>query len=113
MQKEIARRGVSKLQYLDLFTPALDWLLHCLAFKAPESTLKQILEKYKESKNGILLNAILAEFSPRYICAHSMNIIEFIKQADVETFPRVSPLTASILSDVNSSTSTSCTAPWA
>jgi hypothetical protein len=88
MQKEIARRGLTKLQYLDLFTPALDWLLHCLAFKASESLLKQILDKYKESKNGILLNAILAEFPPRYICANATNIIEFIKQADVETYPR-------------------------
>lgn len=113
MQKEIARRGLTKLQYLDLFTPALDWLLHCLAFKASESLLKQILDKYKESKNGILLNAILAEFPPRYICANATNIIEFIKQADVETYPRVSLMSHICrFQDADCSCSTNCTAHW-
>jgi hypothetical protein len=88
MQKQIERRGLTKTQYLDLYTPALDWILHCLAYRADQSLLRNILDKCKQSKNGILLNAILSSVQPQFICDNASQIIEYIKQTDPETFPR-------------------------
>jgi hypothetical protein len=62
----------------------------CCYYSADQSLLRTILDKYQQSKNGILLNAILSSVQPQFICDNASKIIEYIKQTDPETFPRVS-----------------------
>ena len=52
-------------RYLTLFSPALDWLLQCLAHKASDKALTGVLEKSREQVNRYVLNFLcLFEIPP-------------------------------------------------
>eukprot|EP01121_Diplochlamys_sp_Union-15-3_P005331 TRINITY_DN15662_c0_g1_i1.p1 TRINITY_DN15662_c0_g1~~TRINITY_DN15662_c0_g1_i1.p1 ORF type:complete len:475 (+),score=91.91 TRINITY_DN15662_c0_g1_i1:48-1427(+) len=84
----IESRRVTKSEYLDLYSPALDWILQCLAFRANESILNDVLEKYQKCKNGILLNAIISSFLPQQIANNAVALVNFIKETDAESFDK-------------------------
>lgn len=81
-------KGLTLSQYLDLFTPALEWLVECLAFKADDAMFKQTMAKFKEDRNGAVLNAIISAFDPKFIAANASTFVENIKSSDPSTFER-------------------------
>ena len=44
--KKIELPGVTHPEYLKLYSPALEWQLQCIAYKAAYPMLESILEKY-------------------------------------------------------------------
>jgi hypothetical protein len=60
--------------YLNLYTPALDWILQCAAFRATETVLADILNMYARSGNSaLLLNSIISSFAPEYISSRCVS----------------------------------------
>ena len=56
--------------YLNLYTPALDWILQCAAYRATDDVMTEILGVFSRSGNSaLLLNSIISSFSPEYIAA--------------------------------------------
>ena len=88
-EAERERRKLTLQQYLDLFTPALDWLVQCLAWRADEALFRQTMDKFKADKNGAVLNAIISAFEPRFISTNAMMFIEQIKSIDPNSFELV------------------------
>lgn len=83
----IARRGLTSSEYLDLFTPALDWIVQCVAVRADETLFRSTLAKYTDKSSGIVLNSIISSFDPKYISANATLFIERIKASDNTIFP--------------------------
>lgn len=83
----IAKRGLSSAEYLDLFTPALDWIVQCVAVRADETLFRSTLAKYTDATSGIVLNSIISSFDPKFISANAALFIERIKASNNEVFP--------------------------
>ena len=83
----IARRGLTSSEYLDLFTPALDWIVQCVAVRADESLFRSTLAKYTDPSSGIVLNSIISSFDPKFISSNASLFIERIKASDNSVFP--------------------------
>jgi hypothetical protein len=83
----IARRNLTSAEYLDLFTPALDWIVQCVAVRADEALFRSTLAKYTDKSSGIVLNSIISSFDPKFISANATLFIERIKASDNVIFP--------------------------
>ena len=89
VQNMLAMQKIEMPRYLTLFSPALDWLLQCIANKSTEKTLMDILEKSRKScNNALLLNSIISTFKPEYIATRSTQFIELIKESEEAGFPK-------------------------
>lgn len=74
--------------YLTLFTPALNWILQCIAFKASDSLLEEILDEFQENLqskgnlpiNALLLNSMITTFQPRFIIERAKRFVDLIKE---------------------------------
>lgn len=85
MKAELSKQGTTLHSYLNLYTPALDWILQVMARTASENLLVEVLSRCKQqSQSGLLLNAILVAFKPTYIAARSMEFARFIAECDDE-----------------------------
>ena len=51
VQNTLAIQKLEMPRYLTLFSPALDWLLQCIAHKASDKALTGVLEKSREQVN--------------------------------------------------------------
>jgi hypothetical protein len=51
VQNILAIQKLEMPRYLTLFSPGLDWLLQCIAHKASDKTLTEILEKSRKQCN--------------------------------------------------------------
>eukprot|EP01087_Luapelamoeba_hula_P008608 TRINITY_DN2164_c0_g1_i2.p1 TRINITY_DN2164_c0_g1~~TRINITY_DN2164_c0_g1_i2.p1 ORF type:complete len:988 (-),score=189.50 TRINITY_DN2164_c0_g1_i2:79-3021(-) len=74
--------------YVHLFSPAIEWMLQCIAWKADMSVFNAILLKYKESGNALVLNHIISSFHPDFIAGNAQPIALLIKDADETAFSR-------------------------
>lgn len=74
--------------YLNLFSPALDWLLQLLSHGGDEKTFITVMKKFKKAKMSLLLNAILTSFKPQYIAKHALLLAGLIRDTEDEHFPR-------------------------
>eukprot|EP01125_Pyxidicula_operculata_P016998 TRINITY_DN5912_c0_g1_i2.p1 TRINITY_DN5912_c0_g1~~TRINITY_DN5912_c0_g1_i2.p1 ORF type:complete len:671 (-),score=147.96 TRINITY_DN5912_c0_g1_i2:65-2077(-) len=82
-------RNISKREYLELYAPALDWILECLAHKADYRILEEVLHKYGNSSNGYVLNAIISSFQPRLICKYAIEFVKHIKSISDESIDKL------------------------
>ena len=55
--------------YVYLFTPAIDWIVQCMAYKVNEQALVDILNYVKQCNSAPLLNAIISSFPPQYLAS--------------------------------------------
>lgn len=91
--ENIAKRaGQSMPEYLDLFTPALEWHLQCLGNDANQELLDIILKKYKETDNAFILDHILSSFRPSFISPRALDFAALIREANETFFPKVSKI---------------------
>lgn len=82
VQNMLALQRVEMPVYLNLFTPALDWILQCASYQATDAVLTEILGVFAQSGNSaLLLNSIISSFAPEYIAARALQFVELIKQA--------------------------------
>ncbi|XP_064600257.1 VPS35 endosomal protein-sorting factor-like [Liolophura sinensis] len=89
VQNSLAVQKLELPKYLTLFSPALDWILQCIAHKASEKTLLDVLEKCKTQCNSaLLLNSIMSAFQPEYIANRALQFTELIKECEETGFPK-------------------------
>ncbi|KAL4240173.1 hypothetical protein ACF0H5_000967 [Mactra antiquata] len=89
VQNTLAVQKMEMPKYLTLFSPGLDWLLQCIAHKASDDTLTDILKKSrKQCNSALLLNSLISAFKPEYIAARSMQFIAMIKECEETGFPK-------------------------
>eukprot|EP00002_Diphylleia_rotans_P012179 TRINITY_DN2382_c0_g1_i2.p1 TRINITY_DN2382_c0_g1~~TRINITY_DN2382_c0_g1_i2.p1 ORF type:complete len:995 (-),score=236.10 TRINITY_DN2382_c0_g1_i2:586-3570(-) len=70
-------------EFVDLYTPGLEWLLQCLGFKATEELFKKIIQLYEQNaSNSLILNCILSSFPPQYIAEIAVQITGMIRESD-------------------------------
>eukprot|EP01094_Clydonella_sp_ATCC50884_P003835 TRINITY_DN1294_c0_g1_i1.p1 TRINITY_DN1294_c0_g1~~TRINITY_DN1294_c0_g1_i1.p1 ORF type:complete len:822 (+),score=193.91 TRINITY_DN1294_c0_g1_i1:196-2661(+) len=74
-------------EYVDLYSPALEWLLQCISHRAEEPVLRTVIERYETLSNALLLNHILSSFEPDFICANALSLTSLIREADASMFP--------------------------
>ncbi|XP_065898372.1 VPS35 endosomal protein-sorting factor-like [Dysidea avara] len=86
---------VQKLElpkYLHLFLPSLDWVLQCIAHKASEKLLEDILNTVKQSADAntrpMLLHTIMEVFEPNFVALRAIQFSEMIKECDDIVFPK-------------------------
>ncbi|KAL3877496.1 hypothetical protein ACJMK2_035196 [Sinanodonta woodiana] len=89
VQNVLAMQKLEMPRYLTLFSPALDWILQCIAHRTAESTLMEVLEKcQKQCNSALLLNSLISAFKPEYVAAKAMEFIQMIKDCEDTGFPK-------------------------
>ncbi|XP_075422160.1 VPS35 endosomal protein-sorting factor-like isoform X4 [Ascaphus truei] len=89
VQNQLAVQGVEVPVYLTLYSPAIDWMLQCIAYHAPEVLLTEMMERCKKlGHNALLLNSVMSAFRAEFIAARSMDLIGMIKECDESGFPK-------------------------
>lgn len=80
---------MSESQYLQLYIPALDWILQCIAYRASDETLDQILQMVKDKHNvTLLINAVMSAFPPSFISARAVMFCHLIRDASDDGLPK-------------------------
>lgn len=88
MSAVLTRHRLSLGDYFDLFSPAIDWLIECLANRATPGLLNAVLSKYRDSNDGLILNHVLNNFSPSLLSPEARKLTELVAQARDDTFPK-------------------------
>ncbi|XP_075221178.1 VPS35 endosomal protein-sorting factor-like isoform X2 [Lycorma delicatula] len=85
----LSTQKIDMYTYLNLYTPALDWIMQGLAHNAPESLLVELLGKcYQKANSALLLNTIMTSFRPLYIASRALHFVELISACNSEGFPQ-------------------------
>uniref|UniRef100_A0A1B6GS92 VPS35 endosomal protein-sorting factor-like n=1 Tax=Cuerna arida TaxID=1464854 RepID=A0A1B6GS92_9HEMI len=81
---------VDLVTYVSVYAPALDWILQSLAQHAPDSLLKEVLDKYTKEAgdSGLVLNSIMSAFKPEFIAAHATYFLGLMADCNVKAFPK-------------------------
>jgi len=90
LQAFIARAELSMPEYLDMFSPALEWILQCIANHSTMEIFTAVLRKYKENNTAIILHHIIGAWliKPIFISQNALPIANLIKNADKESYPK-------------------------
>ncbi|XP_032559633.1 VPS35 endosomal protein sorting factor-like isoform X1 [Chiroxiphia lanceolata] len=89
VQNQLVGQRVEMPLYLTLYSPAIDWILQCIAYHAPEVLLTEMMERCKKlGNNALLLNSVMSAFRAEFIAARSMDFIAMIKECDESGFPK-------------------------
>ncbi|OCT61509.1 VPS35 endosomal protein-sorting factor-like [Xenopus laevis] len=89
VQNQLAVQAVEIPIYLTLYSPAIDWMLRCIAYRAPETLLTEMMERCKkQGNNALLLNSVMSAFRADFIATRSMDFIGMIKECDESGFPK-------------------------
>uniref|UniRef100_A0A663N952 VPS35 endosomal protein-sorting factor-like n=1 Tax=Athene cunicularia TaxID=194338 RepID=A0A663N952_ATHCN len=89
VQNQLIVQCVEIPLYLTLYSPAIDWILQCIAYRAPEILLTEMMERCKKlGNNALLLNSVMSAFRAEFIAARSMDFIGMIKECDESGFPK-------------------------
>nr|XP_033818832.1 VPS35 endosomal protein sorting factor-like isoform X4 [Geotrypetes seraphini] len=89
VQNQLVAQKVEIPLYLTLYSPAIDWILQCIAYRAPEVLLTEMMERCRKlGNNALLLNSVMSAFRAEFIAARSMEFIGMIKECDESGFPK-------------------------
>ncbi|XP_072337992.1 LOW QUALITY PROTEIN: VPS35 endosomal protein-sorting factor-like [Scyliorhinus torazame] len=89
VQNQLAVQRVEIPVYLTLYTPAIDWILQCIAYRAPEALVTEMMDRSKKlGNNALLLNSVMSAFRPEFIATRSMDFIGMIKDCEESGFPK-------------------------
>jgi len=90
VQTALTIQRTSIQHYLVLYTPALDWVLSCLAYNASNKLLDTVLQRCSDMSagNAVLLNSIMASFKTDFIAARAVELARKIRDMDDVGFPR-------------------------
>ena len=88
LTETLSKQNLDMPTYSKLFRPALEWLLQCIAFKASESALTNILEKCQSCNSALILNSIMSAFDPKYVASRATDFITLIKESEDSGLPK-------------------------
>uniref|UniRef100_A0A8C5U914 VPS35 endosomal protein-sorting factor-like n=1 Tax=Malurus cyaneus samueli TaxID=2593467 RepID=A0A8C5U914_9PASS len=92
VQNQLVVQGVEIPLYLTLYSPAIDWILQCIAYHAPDVTTFELMLSCIDlccvHCSALLLNSIMSAFRADFIAARSMDFIAMIKECDESGFPK-------------------------
>ncbi|KAM4715602.1 VPS35 endosomal protein-sorting factor-like isoform 2-T2 [Anableps anableps] len=89
VQKQLHLQKVEVPVYLTLYSPAINWILQCIAYRAPEQLLTEMMERCKMmANNALLLNSIMRAFRPEFVATRATDFIGMIKDCDESGFPK-------------------------
>lgn len=89
VQQTLQQQHMDMGTYLTLYCPALDWILQCVAYRAPENVLTEVLARCKSQCNSaLLLNSIMTAFKPEFIANRALEFVNMMKECDDATFPK-------------------------
>ncbi|KAL6057485.1 Trafficking protein particle complex subunit 6B [Balamuthia mandrillaris] len=88
--KEITEKHrFTMASYVHLFSPAVEWLLQCIAGDGQLATFEETLNKYTTSQpHSLVLYHIISSFQPEFISQKALQIAQLIKESDGETYPK-------------------------
>ncbi|XP_034049228.1 VPS35 endosomal protein sorting factor-like isoform X2 [Thalassophryne amazonica] len=76
-------------EYLTLYSPAISWILQCIAYRAPDPLLTEMMDRCRKmGNNALLLNSVLRAFRPEFVAARATDVIAMIKDCDEAGFPK-------------------------
>ncbi|KAF3853261.1 hypothetical protein F7725_013949 [Dissostichus mawsoni] len=89
VQNQLVLQRVEVPEYLTLYSPAINWILQCIAYRAPEPLLMEMMERCKKlGNNALLLNSVMRAFSAEFVAARATDFIGMIKDCDEAGFPK-------------------------
>ncbi|XP_054717134.1 VPS35 endosomal protein-sorting factor-like [Uloborus diversus] len=89
VKETLLKQSLDVPTYLTLYPPALDWILQCVAYKASEPILSQVLHKCKiQCNSALLLNSVMAAFKPEFIAKRALELVDIMKECDDSGFPK-------------------------
>ncbi|XP_047464640.1 VPS35 endosomal protein-sorting factor-like isoform X2 [Mugil cephalus] len=89
VQNQLVVQRVEVPEYLTLYSPAINWILQCIAYRAPEPLLTEMMERCKTmGNNALLLNSVMRAFRPEFVAARASDFIGMIKDCDESGFPK-------------------------
>ncbi|XP_053132808.1 VPS35 endosomal protein-sorting factor-like isoform X3 [Hemicordylus capensis] len=89
VQNQLVVQCVEIPLYLTLYSPAIDWILQCLSYRAAEVLLTEMMERCRKlGNNALLLNSVMSAFRAEFIATRSMDFIGMIKECDDSGFPK-------------------------
>uniref|UniRef100_A0A3B3ZX31 VPS35 endosomal protein-sorting factor-like n=1 Tax=Periophthalmus magnuspinnatus TaxID=409849 RepID=A0A3B3ZX31_9GOBI len=89
VQNQLVVQRVEMPEYLTLYSPAINWILQCIAYRAPEPLLTEMMERCKTmGNNALLLNSVMRAFRPEFVAARATDFIGMIKECDEAGFPK-------------------------
>jgi hypothetical protein len=88
VQNALGLQGLEMSQYIHLFWPAVEWILQCIAYKASEATLDDVLAKIKENVvSAPVLNAVMNSFKPEYIAQKAIMFSDMVRDCEETGLP--------------------------
>ncbi|XP_012245871.1 VPS35 endosomal protein sorting factor-like isoform X3 [Bombus vosnesenskii] len=89
VKTELIEQNMTLYSYLNLYLPALDWILQVLVATTSENFLEDVLSRCKSQANSsLLLNSILTAFKPTYIGERAMDFVNLITTIEDDGFPQ-------------------------
>uniref|UniRef100_A0AAQ6ABJ2 VPS35 endosomal protein-sorting factor-like n=1 Tax=Amphiprion ocellaris TaxID=80972 RepID=A0AAQ6ABJ2_AMPOC len=89
VQNQLVLQRVEVPEYLTLYSPAINWILQCIAYRAPEPLLTEMMERCKTlGNNALLLNSVMRAFRPEFVAVRATDFISMIKECDESGFPK-------------------------
>ena len=85
------RKGCSMVEYYHLYSPALDYLFHCLAFQTDEATYSAIWTLFtavEGEKSSIVLNFVMRNFPASNFMGNALAMTQMLKETDATSYPR-------------------------
>lgn len=90
VQQTLAAQRIDYSVYYTLFTPALDWLLSCISYKAPISLLNDILRQFEHNSHfsledgcsALILNSLLTQFPSEFVASKVLQFLELVKRVN-------------------------------
>uniref|UniRef100_A0A3Q2YTV6 VPS35 endosomal protein-sorting factor-like n=1 Tax=Hippocampus comes TaxID=109280 RepID=A0A3Q2YTV6_HIPCM len=83
VRSQLLTQRVEMPEYLTLYSPAINWILQCSAYRAPE-----VWTETQRVKNALLLNSVMRAFRPEFVATRAMDFIGMIKDCDEAGFPK-------------------------
>ena len=74
--------------WMDLFSPALDWLTQCLAPLQTRLSFSAIMRKYEEHQEGLVLHHLIDKFKPQFLASEAFAVLRLVNRAHVAAYPR-------------------------
>uniref|UniRef100_A0A803U0W8 VPS35 endosomal protein-sorting factor-like n=1 Tax=Anolis carolinensis TaxID=28377 RepID=A0A803U0W8_ANOCA len=99
VQNQLVVQCVEMPLYLTLYSPAIDWILQCISYRAAEYIppfspfhlcpfMTPCTDVDLVLSSALLLNSVMSAFRAEFIAARSMDFIGMIKECDESGFPK-------------------------
>jgi hypothetical protein len=76
-------------QYLDLFSPTIEWIMECIGNNANEQLYRKVLQKYEQDcKQSMVLYHIISSFDADIIANNASHLITLINDCKDGALPR-------------------------